>query len=302
MDEFVRAQEDALRRYGVDAETRFVDVDAVGGRAHVVVAGDGPPVIMVIGGGLPAAMWAPLMAKLQGYRLHAVDLPGLGLTDPVRYSTVTLRSCAVEFLDQVRAGLGIDRAVLVGHSVGGVWSTWTALDRPDGVAAVVLVACPAAMLGTSAPLPLRLWSVPGLGALMNRLQPPSPKQADMLARAAGEDFTDHPELRSLLVAGERLPGWADQLADLVGSVVRLSGSRRAVQLGDGDLQRLTRPVQLIWGRDDTFGPPSVGERAAQLIPRAELHVVPGGHGPWFRYSGQVAERVAPFLRTHGART
>jgi hypothetical protein len=57
-------------------------------------------------------------------------------------------------------------------------------------------------------------------------------------------------------------------------------------------------VQLVWGEDDTFGPPAVGERAADLIPDADLHVVPGGHGPWFRHAQDVGERLAPFLRKH----
>ena len=78
---FLRAQGAVLDRYGVAAEQRFVDVPGVGGRAHVLVAGEGPPVVMVNGLGNPAAMWAPLMARLDGYALLAVDLPGFGLTD-----------------------------------------------------------------------------------------------------------------------------------------------------------------------------------------------------------------------------
>lgn len=296
--EFIRAQERTLRHYGVDAESRFIDVDAVAGRAHILVAGDGPPVMMVIGGGLPAAMWAPLMAELEGFTLHAVDLPGLGLTDTATYSSARFRSLGVDFLDQVLAGLGLDRPVLVGQSIGGQWSTWMALDRPDHVPALALVACPAAMLGTAAPLPLRLLSVPGLGRLMTRLQPPSPTQIDRLARTAGEDLSDHPELRSLLLAAQRLPTWKAALIDIVRSVVSLRGARPQVTLTPDELARITQPVQLIWGEDDTFGPPAVGEQAADLIPDAELHVVPGGHGPWFRYAEHIADRLTPFLLKH----
>lgn len=48
-ESFIEAQAAALRRYGIDAEECFIDAPAVAGRAHVLVAGDGPPVVMVNG-------------------------------------------------------------------------------------------------------------------------------------------------------------------------------------------------------------------------------------------------------------
>ena len=59
-----------LDRFAVDAESRLVDVPALGGQARVLVAGDGPAVVMLTGAGPPAAIWAPLMAELTG--LHPV--------------------------------------------------------------------------------------------------------------------------------------------------------------------------------------------------------------------------------------
>ena len=72
---FEAAQAAVLDRFGVAAESKYVKVPALEGRAHVLVAGAGPPVVMVNGIGTPAAMWAPLMAQLQGRALHAVDRP-----------------------------------------------------------------------------------------------------------------------------------------------------------------------------------------------------------------------------------
>ena len=53
-----QAQHRLLERFGIDAESRFVDVPAVDGRAHVLVTGEGPPVMMVMAAGPPTAMWA----------------------------------------------------------------------------------------------------------------------------------------------------------------------------------------------------------------------------------------------------
>jgi pimeloyl-ACP methyl ester carboxylesterase len=54
-------------------------------------------------------------------------------------------------------------------------------------------------------------------------------------------------------------------------------------------------VRLIWGERDGFGRPGVGRRVAQLIPDADLHVVPGGHAPWFHHADLVARLTREFL-------
>jgi len=297
---YTQAQQQLLARFGIDAESRFVDVPAVDGRAHVLVAGEGPPVMMVPGGGPPSAMWAPLMAELTGFTLYAVDLPGMGLTSRAPYATEGLRTLAVDFLDQVVDRLGLDRPVFVASSMGGLWTTWLALDRPARVPAIVYIGCPAMMLGTSAPFLLRLGSIPPVGRLLRRLDPPSLKQVDRFIAMAGEDFSHLPELRELFLAHGLLPDSGPALFELVHAAVRLRGPRPQVELTEAQLTRLTQPVKLIWGDHDPFGPPSVGARAAQIIPNAELHVVPGGHGPWVNQPARVASLAAPFLRDHTA--
>lgn len=295
--EFMLAQQRLLDRFGVAAESRFVDVPVVG-RAHVLVAGEGPPVMMVIGGTLPAAMWTPLMARLEGFTLYAVDLPGFGLTDATAHSTANMRPLAVTFLEQVLDGLGLDRALFVGSSLGATWATWLALDQPERVTAMVHIGCPALILGTSAPIPMRLLSVPPVGRFLMRLQPPSARQVDRVAAMAGEDFSELPELREALLACEKLPSYGPASIRLLHALVRPRGARPEVALTAEQLAQLRQPVQMIWGEHDPFGSPAVGKRACEVIPEAELHVVPGGHGPWFRYAEQVGDLAVPFLRKH----
>lgn len=298
---FAHAQERVLDRYGVEAESRFVDVPALGGRAHVLVAGDGPPVVMAIGGGMVAALWAPLMAHLDGFTLYAFDPPGHGLSDATSFRPDTLRETAVGFLDGLFDALQVERAPVVAQSLGGLWTTWLALDRPDRVTSIVFVACPATMLGTSAPLPLRLSTIRPLGWLLDRLQPPSTRQVERLGAMAGEPLADLPEIRDLFLAYELLPETARHLHDLHRAVVRVRGPRPEVELGEDDLSRLAQPVQLVWGRHDPFGSPSIGRRAAEVVPDAELHVVDGGHGPWFTRPDVIAPLVSRFLHQHVAR-
>lgn len=298
VEDFKTAQNALLARCGVRAESRFVDVPAIGGRAHVLIAGDGPPLFLVIGGTIPAAFWAPLMGHLKGFSLHAVDLPGFGLTDAFTFRTETVRPTVVAFLEQVLDGLGLDAPPVLSQSMGSLWSTWLALDRPERVPAMVHVACTAFILGTSAPLPMRLLSVPPLGRLLVRMDPPSAKQADRIFAMVKEDVSELPELRNMLVACERLPDYAEAMINLMHACLRPSGARGEVALNAKELARVSCPVRMIWGEDDPFGSPETGRQAAAAMQDASLHVVPGGHGPWFRNPGPVASLAVPFLREH----
>lgn len=297
-DEFVEAQDRMLDRHAVDARSRFVDVPSTGDRAHALVAGDGPPVVMLNGIGTPGAMWAPLMAAIDGFRLLAVDLPGYGLTDARERPADDLRRGAVRFLDEVLDGLGLDRPAYIANSMGSLWASWLALDRPERVAAMVHVGCPAVVLDTSAPLPMRLLSVPLLGRLLTRLQPPSPRQVEQLGRMVNE-HPFPPELVDLLVATERLPGFRRTFLSTLNTLLRLRGNRPETRLTGEQLAAIDRPTLLVWGEEDPFGAPEVGERMVEIMPDAELHVVGGGHAPWLTQSGRIGPLIARFLRRRG---
>jgi pimeloyl-ACP methyl ester carboxylesterase len=302
-EEFEAAQSRLLRRSGVAADSRFLDVAAVEGSAHALVSGSGSPVLMVPGFADPAAMWAPLMARLPGFHLHAVDRPCFGLSGGAPQRTATFRRLAVDFLSQALDALGLDRVLAVGNSIGSLWTTWLAIDRPDRVAALVHVGCPAFVLGTSAPLPMRLLSVPPLGRFITALSPPSPGQVEAFGRAiAGEDFSRSPELRDLLVASQKLPGAREAMLELLHAVVRLRGARPQVRLAAGDLAQVRQPVLLVWGSRDAFGGPQVGAEAARALPDARLEVLSGGgHVPWVGHPDDVAAAALPFLRDHAAK-
>lgn len=293
--DYVLAEQKVLERYEVDAHPREIDVASVSGRARVLVSGSGPPVLMVIGGGMVAGLWAPLMAQLGGHTLYAVELPGHGLTPPVRYDKDTLRNTGVTYLTQVMDGLGIERAPFVGQSIGGLWSTWLALDRPERVAAISYVSCPAAALGTSAPFPLRLSTIRPLRALLNKLDPPSPAQVRRMGRMNGEDLSDKPEISALFLAYQRIPGCLDALLDLHRAVVRVRGPRPEVVLTARQLAGMRQPVQMIWGDADPYGSPTTGENMASAIGNGCLHVFPGGHGVWFEQSVSIGPVVVDFL-------
>lgn len=294
---FRQAQQRLLDAHGVAAVATVVDVPALRLRADVLVAGEGPPVVLVIGGGVPAVIWAPLMARLPGRTLYAIELPGFGLTGTTRYDHATLRRTAVAHLTGVLDGLDLPACPVVTQSMGSQWTAWLAAEQPDRVPAQVMIGCPAFFLDTSAPLPLRLMSVPGLGRLM-QLQRPSPQGAERMLRTIGEDPAGLDEIRDVLCAAQGMRVSTDATTALMRAVMSWTRPRAGITVPADELHGIGHPVRLIWGRGDAFGDVGAGRRIARAIPHADLHVVPGGHAPWFHHADDVGALVQDFLTTH----
>ncbi|MGI9598668.1 MAG: alpha/beta fold hydrolase [Acidimicrobiales bacterium] len=296
--EFSTAQAAVLDGYRVDYEERWIDAPVVDGQAHVLVCGDGPPVVLLNGIGVPAAMWAPLMSRLDGVLQYAVDLPGFGLTDANPRFATDLRANAVRFLIEVLDGLGLDRPTIVANSLGSLWASWLTIDQPDRVAGVAYIGCPAIVFDTSAPLPMRLLSVRPLGRLMMKLQPPSRRQVEQLAKLVHEHPLP-PPIANLILATERLGHFEDIFLATLNHLVRLRGNRGEMALTADQLATIKAPALLVLANDDPMGGAPVGRRMADSMNDAELHIVDGGHAPWLHHSDQIAPPLTAFLRRCG---
>lgn len=292
---FVEAERQAMAAYGLSYRNHFLDLDRPRLRARVIEAGEGEPLLLVHGALAVAAQWAPLMAELTGHRILAVDLPGYGLTDPFVYERGRLRQVAVEFLDAVLDGLGLESVPVVANSMGGLWTFWMSLDRPSRLEAIAQVGCPAMLLETSAPLSMRLLSVRGLNRRVLRVLPTPDGRGQLRQMGDGAAAeTAPPEFLALLEASDDPePFWPASLS-LLEAAARLGGGR--VQLTEAELARVRQPTVFVWGADDPFGSPSVGERAASVVPRAHLVRVDGGHLPWVGQPAAVAGAIRDHLQ------
>jgi len=92
---FRKEQSRALAKYGVAAESRFVQLTNPSLRAQVLVAGRGEPVLLIHGGGSVAVSLAGVMSSFApDFRCFAPDRPGCGLTDGFDYTNVPFpRTC-----------------------------------------------------------------------------------------------------------------------------------------------------------------------------------------------------------------
>jgi pimeloyl-ACP methyl ester carboxylesterase len=288
--------------YGLEVEDRFLEMRDPPVRARVMEVGEGTPVVLVHGGGGVGATWAPLMARLSGVRLLVVDRPGFGLSDGFDYRGVALRRHAVAFLESLLDGLGIERAAFVGNSMGGLWSFWLALDRPERVSTLAQLGSTALLLDTMAPLPMRLLSVPGLNRLVLAAEKAgSKRESEFLARLGHDLAVIEKQLPEeyfeMLAASQELPGYATAWLTLVERCLGLRGALPDVRLEEKELRRVQQPTLFVWGEGDVFGGPEIGERAARIMPNAGIEVVPGGHLPWLDEPEACAEVVSRLLRS-----
>jgi pimeloyl-ACP methyl ester carboxylesterase len=119
---------------------------------HYEVYGRGRPVILLHGWLGSWGLWQETMTFLgQSYRTYALDFWGFGESGKKRntYMVTDFVSLVDQFMDK----LGIIRAPLVGHSMGGTVSLAVALRYPERVQKVVIIGSPVA--GSSLALPLK---------------------------------------------------------------------------------------------------------------------------------------------------
>src|SRR5689334_22969362 len=110
-----------------------------GAELHVDVVGEGRPVVLVHGLGLSGRLWTRMTEALRGgNRLVLVDLRGAGRSREVEKSDLSIGRWARDLGAVVRE-LGLERPVVVGHSLGAVVALKLALEEPERVGALVLL-------------------------------------------------------------------------------------------------------------------------------------------------------------------
>jgi pimeloyl-ACP methyl ester carboxylesterase len=295
-DTLAQAERRLLDIYGVTAHSRRLRLADPALAVRVLETGAGEPLVLLHGSGMCAGTWAPMLGHLQARRIHAFDLPGFGLSDPLDYAGRTLREHAVAQVSSMLDALELERATLVGTSLGAMWSLCAALERPDRVSGVIGLGIPAVSLAGMRGDPFfRAMTTPGVRALVSRA--PVPKTVAATRRAATKALGRHAlevlpdEYFELMRATMLMPGWRLAMSSHLNLAMRSGRPRPENVITDDELRSLDVPVTLIVGDDDVYGPPSVCERAVALMPRARLHVVPGGHAPFADEPRRCAELI-----------
>jgi pimeloyl-ACP methyl ester carboxylesterase len=230
-------------------------------------------------------MTVPALASK--YRVFVPDQIGFGKSDKpiMNYRVATL----VEFLDQFYQKLGIEKATLVGNSLGGWTAAAFAIARPEKVDKLVLV-CAA---GYTA----KRWGGPELSKEMYGILNPS-TTAD-LKRTFSVVFHNKAMLTDAFIE----QAFANKLKKGDGYTINsfIDSILRGEDFLDDQVKTIKAPTFVIWGREDGLTPLAMGEAFAQDIPGAQKLIIDNcGHVPQIEKAAEFNAGLLKFLAGNSA--
>ena len=275
------------------SDMQVADVAVDGLRVATYVAGSGEPLMLLHGLGGSKISWLPLIPMLaEGHRVVAPDLPGHGESDKPRGVDFSPRYYA-RVVRLLMDELGMERAVLVGNSMGGRVALELALRSSRRVRAM-------ALLDPAVP-GLRWRYVMGF----TRIVPTEFGRVSLPLRRRWTEMA----VRRLFANPGRLPPQAVRAAadefiriydDPAARLAFFASLRQIVMERPGpffaSMRRVRQPTLVVFGDRDRLVPARLGTALAQSLPNAELHFLHDvGHVPQFEATEQTLDLLRPFL-------
>lgn len=266
------------------------------GTLEYAVAGSGSSILMIhgTGGGFDQGLRFGSALQQHGHRIIAPSRFGYLRSDfPVDPSVTNQADAFVTLLDH----LAIAQLPVIGGSAGALSATAFALRHPDRCTALILLV-PAANISGSDPVEMTALQAKAVRALLN---------SDFIYWSAAESFPQRligtllatdPRLLSTVSASERRRAFAI-LSDMMPIHARAKGmlndARQAGHPAKMDFPRLTMPVLVISAEDDRFGTAATARKIAEIVPKAELTILPDGGHIWLGHDEAVADRIQTFI-------
>ena len=250
----------------------------------VDIRGEGPAILFIHGYPLDRTIWQHQVGALTGWKRIAPDLRGLGLSDApdLGYSIATYADDLVALLDT----LGIDRAVVCGHSLGGYIAFELARRYRARVRALVLLGTRAdgdsAEARKGRDVSMALAKEQGAAAVAAQMLPklfaPGALQSRPEVAARIRTTIEHTPVSGIL-------GALGAMRDRVDSTPLLS-----------DLTDL--PTLVVVGDEDQLTPPALSRKIAENVPGAVLSIIANaGHLPAVEQPIATTRVLAEFLES-----
>ncbi len=273
------------------AEGKFI---SLGGRStHYVEKGEGDPVILLHGFNMDVKTWSRnIDALAEHFKVYALDFWGLGYStrEPLAYGYDLYIEQLVLFMD----GLGIKKASLIGHSMGGGTAIKFSLMHRDRVDKLVLI--DAAGIPMKAQLRAKLFNLPGVGEFLLGLK------TTIIRRKNMEDYWiyDKAILDDVTLAEitqfQKIEGTTQSLLKILRKdFFHTLGSE--IQ----DLAQMDIPILIIWGRYDKALPLRIGVEMHRILKDSNFEIIEdAGHTPCLEQPNVFNSLVCDFLGVHPA--
>jgi 2-hydroxy-6-oxonona-2,4-dienedioate hydrolase/4,5:9,10-diseco-3-hydroxy-5,9,17-trioxoandrosta-1(10),2-diene-4-oate hydrolase len=261
-----------------------------GKQLHYSELGQGKPLILLHGGGPGAYGVSNYRRNIEFLartnRVIVVDMPGYGKSDPIPAPGGMFDALAEQLLGWMKA-IGLDKASIVGNSLGGGTALRMALSDPARVDRLVLMG-PGGGLPVLSPFPTE-----GLLRMLTFYDGdgPSPEKLKRVIELLVFD----PSSISAELLDERYKT-ATLPQTLANPPLRGRGANPADDLWKLALGTLQQPTLIVWGREDRVLPLDAAFVFLKTIPNAQLHVFPKcGHWAQWEKADEFNALVADFI-------
>lgn len=233
---------------------------------------ESPAVVLIHGAGGTHMHWPYNLRRLNNHRVFAPDLPGHGKSSGLGKQSVEKYA---ETISAWMDAIGLDQALIVGHSMGGAIAQTLAVQRPEVVTGLVLI-------GTGARLEVNQ-------DLLYKFSTPSstPAAIDMVIKWSWNNTKDEKLLKMV----------KEQMLAIRSAVVY--GDFLACNNFDltGQVEHIQAPTLIIVGENDKMTPLDLNKQLERKIPKAKMAVISeGGHMVMLEKPEAVAEEVFGFLQ------
>jgi pimeloyl-ACP methyl ester carboxylesterase len=271
----------ALASVSAQTAPQEKSANVFGAKIYYQEAGDAtkPKVILLHGLGADTASWFLNVAALSAkYHVIVPDQIGFGKSDKplLKYRVATY----VDFLDKFMAELKIEKATLVGNSLGGWVAAWTAIKYPNRVEKIVLVDA-AGLKPETVDL-----------QLIYSLNFSTREEIRALSKLVfyNQSFVDNETFIEQSMRKRVLAGDGYTINSLIESI------RRDEDFLDGQLAKIQKPTLIIWGKQDGLLKLADGERFNKEINGSQLVVFDQcGHVPQVEKAAEFNAAVLKFL-------
>lgn len=271
-------------------DLRLTTVDAGGVPTRSLQAGTGEPVIFLHGtSGHLEAFSRNIRAHAQKYAVHAIDMLGHGYTGKpdYPYEIPRYRDHLVAYLD----AQGIERAHIVGESLGGWVGGRTAIDLPDRIASLQLLCAGGTVANPE---------------VMERIRTSTRRAVEtddieLTRRRLQLLMHDPADATEELVQGRHTiyhqPDFVANIDNLL-SLQEMETRLRNI-LKPEDLAQITAPTLIVWGRNNPFGETPEASAMHDNIPGSELVLFDEcGHWPQHEKAAEYNPLSLAFLAKH----